>query len=218
MKIKVCGLRDPANIEALLRVPIDMAGFVFYPQSPRFAESKTLRNWIDKNVRSFGFKQRVGVFANAEIEYVLNTVHDYHLDFVQLHGTESPEYCRELQAYWSIGSLRSARFIKAFSVDEGFDFEQTQEFEGLCPFFLFDTKSEKHGGSGKQFNWSLLDEYTGATPFLLSGGIDEDSADQIRQLRHPRLSGVDINSKFETKPGLKDVEKVERFVKAMING
>lgn len=215
MKIKVCGLKDPANLQAILELPIDMAGFIFYPKSPRFAESKALRVWIDKNPSAFGKVEKVGVFVNAEIEYVLNTVHDYHLDYVQLHGAESPEYCRELISYWSIGSLRSAKFIKAFQVTPAFDFEETERFEGLCSYFLFDAHGEQPGGNGVSFDWHKLEEYKGITPFLLSGGISEQDAETIRHINVKSLWGVDINSKFETKPGIKDPEKVANFVKAL---
>lgn len=217
MKIKVCGLKDPANLQAILEQPIDMAGFIFYPKSPRFAESKALRVWIDKNQQAFGRIEKVGVFVNAEIEQVLNTVHDYRLDYVQLHGSESPEYCRELISYWSIGSLRSAKFIKAFQVSPTFDFEETSRFEGLCAYYLFDAHGEHPGGNGIAFDWQLLEQYKGITPFLLSGGIDEQDAETIRQVNVKSLWGVDINSKFETKAGIKDPEKVARFVKALKN-
>lgn len=215
MKIKVCGLREPANIGELTALGIDFAGFIFYNKSPRNADSKAFKSWMDKNEAVFGKTKKTGVFVNAEIEQVLNAVHDYRLDFVQLHGSESPEYCRELKTYWSIGSLRSAQLIKAFGVDEKFDFEDTATYEGLCSFFLFDTKGPQHGGNGVSFDWNLLGVYEGFTPYFLSGGIDEGDAAAIRALPYKQLIGVDINSRFEVKSGLKDAEKVARFIAAL---
>lgn len=218
MNIKVCGLREPANISEILALGIDYAGFIFYPKSPRHADSKAFRNWMDKNEKLFGKTKKVGVFVNAEIEQVLNAVHDYRLDYVQLHGSESPEYCRELKTYWSIGSLRSAQLIKAFGVDAQFDFGDTMPYEGLCAMFLFDTKGPLQGGNGMPFDWELLGQYSGFTPYLLSGGIDESDAGVIRALPYKQLAGVDINSRFETRPGLKDVEKLTRFLMALRGG
>lgn len=215
MKIKVCGLREPANIEEVIALGIDYAGFIFYNKSPRNADGKAFKSWMDKNEAIFGKTKKVGVFVNAEIEAVLNAVHDYRLDFVQLHGSESPEYCRELKTYWSIGSLRSAQLIKAFGVDGKFDFNDTAAFEGLCSLFLFDTKGPLQGGNGVSFDWNLLGNYSGFTSYLLSGGIDEADAAAIRALPYKQLAGVDVNSRFELKPGLKDTDKIARLIAAL---
>lgn len=212
MKIKVCGLREPDNIQAIAQLPIDFIGFVLYPQSPRVASKKVLPQWLEKHEDELEGISRVGVFVNAEVDQILNAVHDFRLDFVQLHGDESPEYCRELQTYWTISSMRSAQIIKAFRVDEEFNFAKTQPYERLCAYFLFDTKGKEYGGTGHRFNWAVLSKYMGMTPYLLSGGIDEDMAEEIRQLNFKQMEGVDINSRFEIKPGLKDVDKVERFI------
>lgn len=211
MKLKVCGLRDPDNIMALSKLPIDLMGFIFYKDSPRYASDPALIKWLDENREALAHIQNVGVFVNAAIEYVLNKVHDYQLDFVQLHGDESAEYCREIQSYWDISTMRRARLIKAFAVDEQFDFSETKPYETSCSLFLFDTKSGNYGGSGKQFNWELLQNYQGNTPFLLSGGIDENAVAKIRALSFNQLYGVDINSKFEIEPGLKEADKVAQF-------
>lgn len=215
MKVKVCGLREPENIEDLKQLPLDFMGFVFYKSSPRDAtDQKDLKkllkdsNWNSKIAR-------VGVVVDAEIDKVLNLVHDYCLDYIQLHGGESPEYIRELRSIWSIGSIRSAKVIKAFSIGKELDYAQIQPYEQYCELFLFDTKGKKPGGNGETFNWSLLKKYKGVRPFLLSGGIDLESASNIRQLDLPQLTGVDINSKFEIKPGLKDVEKVKQFLQKL---
>lgn len=215
MKVKVCGLNDPANIEELAQLPIDFMGFIFYKKSPRNALNGNFEKWMSKNGHVLGKIKRVGVFVNAEIEEILNKVHDFELDYVQLHGNESPEYCREIQSFWAASTLRSARFIKAFAVDADFDFAQTRAYEGICSLFLFDTKTPQHGGSGVRFDWQLLEKYKGHTPFLLSGGIEEGDAEVIRGLDFPQLYGVDVNSRFEIKPGVKDIEKVKRFLEAL---
>ncbi len=215
MKIKVCGLNDPANIEELAHLPIDFMGFIFYKKSPRYARDGNFRTWMAGNRNVLGKIKRVGVFVNAEIEEILNKVHDFELDYVQLHGEESPEYCREIQSFWATSTLRSARFIKAFAVDADLDFAQTRAYEGICSLFLFDTKTPQHGGSGLSFDWQLLEKYKENTPFLLSGGIGEEDAAAIRGLNFPQLYGVDVNSRFEVKPGVKDVEKVGRFLEAL---
>ncbi len=212
MKVKVCGMRDPGNIEALLHLPIDYLGFIFYPKSPRYVGEGELEGWVNDNEQLFGRVKRVGVFVNSEIEDILNRVHDYQLDFVQLHGEESPEYCRELQSFWSMSSMRGARLIKAFRVDEAFDFDITNDYAAHCSFFIYDTRGAGYGGTGKTFDWQLLENYDGKMPFLLSGGIRADMAAAIRALDLPSLAGVDINSGFETAPGIKDVDLIEKFI------
>lgn len=209
-------MREPENIEALLQLPIDYIGFVFHKDSPRYAgKEKGLKKWIEENEEKFGDVQRVGVFVNAEIDEILNTVHDYQLDFVQLHGEERPEYCRELQSFWEVSSMRKARLIKAFSIADDFDFHKTNAYSGLCSFFLFDTKGKQPGGTGHRFDWRLLDLYQGTTPFLLAGGIGPESADEILRFPHPQLHGVDLNSRFEIEPGLKSIEKLKAFVSTL---
>lgn len=215
MQVKVCGMRSLENIRAMKALPIDHMGFIFYKDSPRNAagadglsEALSDENW-DSNIK------RVGVFVDVEIDVVFHHVHDYSLDFVQLHGSESPEYCRTLLDLWGATSMRSAKLIKAFSIGDASDFEQVQAYETLCSLFIFDTKGKNKGGNGTKFDWSLLDNYQGIIPFLLSGGIDENAADAIRALRFPQLAGVDINSRFEIEAGLKDVPKVQQFVREL---
>jgi len=213
MKIKVCGTRQPENIEALIQMPIDYIGFIFHPASPRFAGAvDELGKWVRGHEADFGDTKRVGVFVNAEIDEILNKVHDYRLDLVQLHGDERPEYCRELAGFWLVSSMRKAGLIKAFSIGGDFDFSQLAAYESTCSLFLFDAAGETRGGTGKVFDWSLLDNYQGTTPFLLAGGIGPEAIDTIRRFPHPLFAGVDINSRFETAPGLKNVEQVRAFV------
>ena len=152
MKIKVCGMREPDNITALARLPVDMVGFIFYAKSPRYAGEK-LAKWLAKEGNVLEGKKRVGVFVNAEVEDVLNHVHDFELDFVQLHGTESPEYCGLLCNLWESTSMRKARLIKAFQIDGAFDFDQIVPYTPYCTYFLFDTKGKDFGGTGRQFDW-----------------------------------------------------------------
>ena len=217
MRIKVCGMREPENVEALLGLPIDYMGFIFYKKSPRNVKKGPLIDWVQKNGKAFNGIARVGVFVNSEIDFILNKVHDYNLDYVQLHGNESAEYCQEIQSFWAISTMRSARLIKVFSVDDEFDFSQTRAYEPHCSYFLFDTKGENAGGNGVKFNWNILESYQGNTPFFLSGGIDPQAAEAIKRLKLNRLYGIDINSRFEIKPGLKDIEKIKPFVAALKN-
>lgn len=215
MKVKVCGLREQQNIKELKKLPIDFMGFIFYKKSPRYVgKEKTLNDFLRDDQWNSDIK-RVGVFVNAQIHDLLHDVHDYHLDFVQLHGTESSEYCKELNDLWSISSMRGAKIIKVFSIETADDFQEVQAYESHCAYFLFDTKGKNPGGNGISFDWELLSNYQGITPFFLSGGITKDDVTAIRNLRIPQLHGVDINSKFESEAGVKNVEKVQKFVKEL---
>jgi phosphoribosylanthranilate isomerase len=211
MQIKVCGMRKPENLAGLAGLPVDMVGFIFYPKSLR-AVGPELESWLQEEGACLEGKKRVGVFVNAEIEEVLNKVHDFGLDFVQLHGEESPEYCQLLRSISQATSMQPFLLIKAFQVDEAFDFSSTARYAPYCAYFLFDTRSAAHGGSGQQFDWALLDRYQGMVPFLLSGGIAPDSVVAVRALRHPRLAGLDLNSRFEIEPGQKDLAQIAGFI------
>ena len=136
--------------------------------------------------------KRVGVFVNETKE----------------NGDESPEYCRTLHS-------QGIRIIKAFSIALPKDLLAIFNYEGFCDYYLFDTRTVHYGGSGQQFDWSILQRYTGSTPFLLSGGINSYSVKALKEFHHPRLAGIDINSRFETSPGIKDVERIERFLKEL---
>lgn len=213
MKIKVCGLRDPENTQAVKDLGVDYLGFIFHKPSPRYAAGKELKNWLNENEAALAGIGRVGVFVNAELDYILNVVHDYRLDWVQLHGNESPGYCQELQLLWSVSTLHKAKICKAFQVTPDFDFSSTNGYLSSCPLFVFDTGGkETQGGTGEKWDWSLLDNYQGLTPFLLSGGIGPDDASRVRQVTHPQYQGVDLNSKFESEPGLKNVELLATFI------
>ena len=216
MKAKVCGLREPDNIAETVALGVDYLGFIFHPASPRFAGQPKLAEWMQANDELFHASQRTGVFVNAELDYILNTVHDYRLDWVQLHGNESPTYCRELKLLWTVSTLRKAKMCKAFSIDPDFDFGRTAEYADSCAMFVFDTGGHAApGGTGEQWDWSRLREYDLPVPFLLSGGIGPEDADDIRRLEHPQLLGVDLNSRFEEEPGLKDVRKLKLFLSGL---
>jgi len=206
MKIKVCGMKNPDNIEELSRLPIDLMGLIFYPKSPRYIgnlEPEALKV-LPENIG------RVGVFVNEETDKVKETISKYNLDYIQLHGNESAEY---------VGNLKQLhpdiKIIKAFSISETSDFDMTQEYENIADYFLFDTKTPQYGGSGQKFDWSILDDYRGDTPFFLSGGISHEDVVLIRKLENNRIIGLDLNSKFEIEPGLKNIELLDRFIKGI---
>lgn len=217
MKVKVCGLRDIDNIQAIQALGVDYIGFIFHKSSSRFvAKNKALPDWLKQDADEIGHAERVGVFVNAELDYILNAVHDYQLNWVQLHGDESPGYCQELQLLWSVSTTYKAKLIKAFSITPDFDFKQTNAYVRTCPLFIFDTAAAAHaGGTGEKWDWSLLDNYQGLTPFLLSGGIGPEDVEAIRQIKHPQMLGVDLNSRFESEAAVKKVEALAHFIKAL---
>jgi len=207
-------MRDPENIRQVAGTGIDWMGFIFYARSARSIDS---RQWTVDSLKKTDSPsnyhlstvnrqlKRVGVFVNATPEYMIETANLYKLDYLQLHGNESPDTCYALQK-------RGYAIIKAFSIASADDLTSTTEYEGRTDYFLFDTKCNSYGGSGKQFDWSVLASYKGNTPFLLSGGIAPDSVDAVRNFRHPQLAGIDLNSGFETEPGMKDAEKIKTFI------
>jgi phosphoribosylanthranilate isomerase len=214
MKVKVCGLREPENIKEVLAAGVDYVGFIFYEKSKRYVGKTKLAEWISANEEAFGETKKVGVFVNAELDYILNAVHDYKLDYVQLHGDESPGYCRELKLLWSVSTLRKAHLIKAFSITPAFNFNDTQAYADSCPLFIFDTGGHaQKGGTGEKWDWSKLNEYQGLVPFLLSGGIGPLDADDVLALKHVQLQGVDLNSAFESEPGVKDLARLNLFLR-----
>lgn len=196
--IKVCGMKEGKNIRDIELLGINMIGLIFYSKSPRCVHE--VPDYLP------GQAKRVGVFVNEDKAYVQTIANRFSLDYVQLHGNESPEYCQALQR-------TGLKIIKNFSIAAKEDITQTAPYEGICDYFLFDTKCDTFGGSGKQFDWDVLYYYNGQTPFLLSGGIDIQTVKALKAFSHPRLAGYDINSRFETKPGKKDVKRVSKFVK-----
>jgi len=193
-------MRDAGNITKVESLGVDMIGLIFYPGSSRYVACPP--SYLPEKAK------RVGVFVNETEEVVLALADKFSLNFIQLHGTESPDYCISLRN-------KGLNLIKVFSVASPDDLKATEEYEGLCSFFLFDTKCEGHGGSGKQFDWSVLSHYHGQTPFLLSGGISAQSVEDVKTFKHERFAGIDLNSRFEISPALKDVEMLSRFIKEL---
>lgn len=198
--IKVCGLNTVSNLKEIASLDIHMVGLNFYAPSSR---SVDLDNEEFKKACSILQKDKVGVFVNASLDFVLNCIGQYGLSYVQLHGGESPEYCNVI--------MENSKVIKVFRVSDNFDFDSIQPYD-TCNLFLFDTYTSAFGGSGHTFDWELLSNYEGKTPFLLAGGISPNDSDKIYTFSHTAFLGVDINSKFEVSPGIKDVSKVMTFV------
>lgn len=196
--IKICGMREAENIRSIESLEgVDMLGFIFYPKSPRYVYE--LPDYLPEHVR------RVGVFVNEDKQTVSMYADRFGLDYIQLHGNESPEYCRSLHS-------AGLKIIKAFSIARPKDLKDVYDYEKVCNLFVFDTKCEQYGGSGNQFDWSILTDYKGYTPFLLSGGINAHSANALKEFKHPCLAGYDLNSRFELKPGEKDTERIRTFL------
>ena len=195
-------MRNPENISGIVAALPDFIGFIFYPKSKRFVgfePSAEVLEVIPESVK------KVGVFVDETPERVLEICRNWNLNVAQLHGNETPEYCRQIRE-------TGITVFKAFSVDEQFKFEKLKAYSGICDCFLFDTKGQLPGGTGHKFNWQLLENYQGDAPFFLSGGIGPEDLEAIRSFDHPQLFGLDINSGFEISPAMKDVEKVKRFI------
>lgn len=219
LKIKVCGMRDADNVRAVAALDIDFLGFIFYPKSPRYtpkaipeaeliADTATTARHDDIEWRK---PQRVGVFVDETPQTIITHIYNDQLDYVQLHGHELPEMIDHLKRAVISDNHHSLKVIKAFSISKPDDLLQTKAYEGVADLFLFDTPTESYGGSGKKFDWQMLQAYDGHTPFLLSGGIGPEDIDRIHKFEHPQCIGIDLNSRFETAPGIKDVEALRRF-------
>jgi phosphoribosylanthranilate isomerase len=193
MKIKVCGLRDVDNINAVANLAPGYMGFIFYDGSPRFA----------KNLNAGALKAlpsaiiTTAVFVDEDAEKIGALIDEFNFDAIQLHGNENPAFCETFKG--------KVKVLKAFGLHDGFDFKQLEPYAGKVDFFLFDTKTDIHGGSGKAFNWDILDKYKLDTPFFLSGGISLDNLAAIKEVTHPMFYGIDLNSRFETAPGIKNI-------------
>ena len=196
-------MRNPQNINDLVALNPDYIGFIFYEKSPRYVETRhaTSLQRMPKHIK------KVGVFVNETTEKILETVENYDLDVVQLHGSESPEFCKNLKQ-----KLQNVSITKAINIENVKDIQKTNMYNhDCCDYFLFDTKTHLPGGSGTQFDWWTLNWYNGDIPFFLAGGISENDAKKIQSVHHAQFYGIDINSKFELEPGLKDIEKVKQF-------
>ena len=198
-------MKYPDNIREIAALQPDFMGFIFYPNSPRFADQLDVNSLesIPKSIK------KVGVFVNDNLENILTCIQKYNLDAVQLHGAENGSLCRKIK------EEAKTMVIKAFSVMGAYNLKVTKEYEDVADLFLFDTKTDLYGGSGQKFNWNILSEYQGNTPFLLSGGIGMEDVKAIRSIEHPKMIGVDVNSKFEIKPGLKNVALLKKFIEEL---
>lgn len=204
MNIKVCGITSVKQLQQLEGLDIDFAGLIFYKQSPRYVGDKISKNDIkdaDLDIK------KVGVFVNAEYDEIMKTVEDYGLDVVQLHGDESPHFCDEVSSEIEV--------IKAFRIADGSDKSvdyMIAEYDEVCDYYLFDTASKTAlGGSGEKFDWKKIADSKIEKPFFLSGGIAPGDGQLLKKFKHPDFYGVDINSRFEKEPGVKDMALVLQF-------
>ena len=220
MVIKVCGMRDAQNIREVSQLGVDMIGMIFYPKSPRYVEMQSSHAGIipDYAKEDIGVSvssktpARVGVFVDDMVQNIVTRVVNYHLDYVQLHGNEPREMCENLRLTLDPDIRPGIKIIKAISVSDASDIQKYKEYVGAVDLFLFDTKCKTVGGSGQQFDWQVLDQYDGEVPFLLSGGIGPEDASRLHAFHHPKCIGIDLNSRFEIEPGVKDVEKLKGFL------
>lgn len=200
MRLKVCGMRELENISALSELDPNYIGFIFWSESSRFVDKKTPP--LDKKII------KTGVFVDATFDYILAKIKDHQLDAVQLHGQESCSYCKVIKDY-------GLKVIKSFSIKNTFDFNTLEDYENSCDYYLFDTKGKLPGGNGFAFDWKILNEYPSQKPFFLSGGIGIDNLNEIKKLVKTKLPihAIDVNSKFETAPGNKNIELLKKFKK-----
>ena len=201
MIIKVCGMRDVDNIRQAGMAGMDWMGMIFWQKSARYVDNPDTAKAIPEGVK------KVGVFVNELPENIVEKADKYSLDIIQLHGSEDVDTIRELRL-----RLHDKVFVKAISVSQTEDIRLAEMYDKEVDYLLFDTKCKSVGGSGRQFEWSILQNYKGDTPFLLSGGIGPDDAENVKAFKHPMMAGIDLNSKFELSPGLKDVEKLSAFI------
>ena len=195
-------MRQQGNIEELVALKPNFIGFIFYEKSPRFVGEELNEEYIRSIPNNI---KKVGVFVNANPGFILDTVKKYDLQYAQLHGNEMPDLCRSLRQ-------KGVNIIKAFSIDEKFNFAMLNNYKSFCDLFLFDTKGDMPGGNGAAFDWKLLKNYDNEKPFFLSGGISLDNIEDIISLsKTMQIYGIDVNSMFETEPGLKDISKLEEL-------
>jgi len=204
MLVKVCGLNSVDNIANLPLELIDWLGFIFYEKSPRNVSIEPDQAFFKLTSNH----KRVGVFVNTPLTSVFAKVQRYKLDIVQLHGQEPVAHCAYLKH-------NGVSVIKVISVNEDTDFHLYEEYEPVVDYFLLDTKSVLRGGTGEKFNWEILGKYTLNTPFILSGGIGPDDAQLIYQINLEKCAGIDINSRFEIEPGIKDPAQIKTFLESL---
>jgi phosphoribosylanthranilate isomerase len=207
IKIKVCGMKYHENIMDVADLHPDYIGFIFYERSKRFVgeDLEPLTTvLLNKSI------EKVGVFVNHSINFIEDAINKFDLNLLQLHGDETVEQCKEL-------SFKGYKIIKAFQIDKNFDFKSIEPYKKHVDYFLFDTKSEDYGGTGKKYDWNILKEYDNDVPIFLSGGLDMDSIEEIKKITHLNIHALDINSKFEVEAGRKDLKKVKLFIERVRN-
>jgi phosphoribosylanthranilate isomerase len=205
IRIKVCGMSDPLNVSGIAQINPDYIGFIFYKGSPRYIGPEPdlrLFSCVPESIK------KAGVFFNENDRKILEFSAQAGLEIIQLHGNESPEYCEQLRT-------SGLTIIKAFNINNEFNFESLNPYRENCDYFLFDTKSDKPGGSGKKFDWEKLEEYAINKPFFLSGGIGPEDADRIKSIKNKQFFAVDLNSRFEITSGVKDIGLVKTFIKSI---
>ena len=201
--IKVCGMREAKNIREIEASGVDWMGFIFWPKSSRYVSE--VPSYLPTKCK------RVGVFVDASIGDVMSQTEAFGLDLIQLHGQESPSYITQLRPHLPA----QIQIIKALNIATTSDLEAAKRYEGVVDYLLFDTKGKCVGGNGEKFDWSVLDDYAGTTLFLLSGGIGPDDAERVKAFHHPKCIGIDLNSKFELSPALKDATKLQSFLSSL---
>ena len=208
-------MREGENIRQVAELGVNWIGMIFWDKSPRNVTMiPTYAGIIPDRGSDIGsFKaKRVGVFVDEMPQNVITRVVNFRLNLIQLHGHETPTYIRNLRRTLDPDISPGIRFIKAISVSSRDDIAAYKDYADCVDYFLFDTKCKTVGGSGEQFDWSILEAYDGEQPFLLSGGIGPGDAERIRAFRHPKCIGIDLNSRFETEPGIKDIQKLKTFL------
>ncbi len=243
MKVKVCGLREPENIRDVEALGVDMVGFIFWKDSPRYVSMISANAGIIPDYawdltprtshlaprtshlaprsshlapRTSHLAQKVGVFVDDMPQNIVTRVYNYKLDWIQLHGSESPVMIDNLKRTLIPDIKPDIKIIKAISVNSREDVEKWRQYQGHVDMLLFDTKCKTVGGSGEHFDWSVLNSYDGDIPFLLSGGIGPDDAERVKAFHHPQFAGIDLNSRFETSPGVKDINLLKEFLKKVL--
>lgn len=208
MIIKICGMREPDNIRAISQTGVTWMGMIFWPKSSRYVSDLSVADAIPEGIT------RVGVFVNQSQDEIADIAHRCRLDIIQLHGCESAAYIQQLRPMLH----EDCKVMKAISVENAEDIDKAADYESatsspIADLLLFDTKCKTVGGSGRQFDWSVLDGYKGGLPFLLSGGIGPDDTDMLASYHHPKMIGIDLNSRFETTPGIKNEAILAAFIK-----
>ena len=214
LSLKVCGMKH--NTAEVAQLQPDYLGFIFFEKSKRNYDQAAIEPLAE------GIK-KVGVFVDASIAFVLDKIKQFQFDVIQLHGSETPEYCKTLQNACLIERSRDTaeatpfkipELWKVFSIKDHFDFSVLEAYEAVVDKFLFDTKGKEKGGNGYTFDWSVLQDYPSQKPFILSGGIGLGEIPAVNELKKTALplAGIDVNSKFEDKPGLKDIDLLKSLV------